>query len=102
MTEEEDQERGVGPKRSASITNIMPWEEQGDVEKHNGLSKAEKKQIKRDLLEFAKRSQGLTKENLMRKNLIETKEAQEAKICEDSQASRYLNDHRKNVKKAAQ
>jgi len=41
----------------------------------------------------------LTKENLIRKNLIMTEEAQEAQICEGSQASSILEDHRKNKKK---
>ena len=48
------------------------------------LTKAEKKQIKRDLLESAKSLQGLNKESKLRKNLIETEEDLEAKICEGS------------------
>lgn len=63
------------------------------------LSKGEKKQIKRDLLEFSKKSQGLTKENLLRKNLIKTEEAKEAKICEGSAASSILKNHRIKEKK---
>ena len=51
------------------------------------------------MLEFAKKKHGLTKENLLRKNLIMTEEAQEAQICEGSQASSILEDHRKNKKK---
>ena len=35
----------------------------------------------------------------MRKNLIKTEEALEAKINEGSEASSILNDHRKNAKK---
>ena len=35
----------------------------------------------------------------MRKNLIETEEGWEAKICEGSQASSILNDHRKIMNK---
>jgi len=46
-------------------------------------------------MEFAKKSQGLNKESQLRKNLIETEEDIEAKICEGSQARTILNDHRK-------
>ena len=41
----------------------------------------------------------MTKESEMRKNLIKTEEALEAKINEGSEASSILNDHRKNAKK---
>ena len=41
----------------------------------------------------------MNKESLMRKNLIETEEGWEAKICEGSQASSILNDHRKIMSK---
>lgn len=63
------------------------------------LSKQEKKRIKKELREFAKGKQGLTKENELRQNLIKTEEALEAKINEGSQASSLLDAHRKNVKK---
>ena len=63
------------------------------------LSKAEKKRIKKELLEFSKKKQGMTKESELRKNLIKTEEALEAKINEGSEASSILKDHRKNVNK---
>jgi len=76
-------ESGTAPNYNSSATGYYK------------LSKAEKKQIKRDLMEFAKKSQGLNKESQLRKNLIETEEDIEAKICEGSQARTILNDHRK-------
>ena len=63
------------------------------------LSKAEKKRIKKELLEFAKKKQGMTKESELRKNLIKTEEALEAKINEGSEASSILNDHREKALK---
>lgn len=93
-------------KRSSSITNILPQVDETTEDfgapsrtTYYKLSKAEKKRIKKDLLEFSKKKQGLTKENELRKNLIKTEEALEAKINEGSQASSILNDHRKNMKK---
>ena len=41
----------------------------------------------------------MTKESELRKNLIKTEEALEAKINEGSEASSILKDHRKNVNK---
>jgi len=95
-------------KRCFSITNTLPTLGNVNIINEFGapsstayykLSKAEKKQIKRDLLEFAKKSQKNNKESQLRKNLIENEEDLEAKICEGSEASKFLQDHRKKKEK---
>ena len=63
------------------------------------LTKQEKKQIKRDLKEFAKSIKGGTKGNIHRKNLIEIEEAKEDRICKGSQASEFIKEHKKNKTK---
>lgn len=83
-------------KESVCATEGTP-EKTPETTPYYHLSKKEKKQIKRDLMEFAKKLQGQNKESLQRQNMIQTEEAQEAKICEGSQASSILNDHRNKV-----
>ena len=105
-----DEEDESLKKRASSFVNIMPVvktssdemapSEQAETTPYYKLSKKEKKQIKKDLLEFSKKLQGQNKESLQRLNLlIQTEEAQEAWICEGSEASSILDNHRRNKKK---
>lgn len=105
--DEEYYEYETGAKRrTVSIVNVLPVlngavdpDQPASQAAYEKLSKAEKKQIKRDLLEFSKKTTQRKNKDEQRKNLIETEEDLEAKICEGSEASSILKDHRKKNQK---
>ena len=95
-TDKNKRESLITPKKSEKEVTLQV----ATSSANSKLTKAEKKQIKRDLLEFAKQLQGgPNKESQLRQNLILIEEGLEAKICEGSTASSILNDHKKNVTK---
>lgn len=112
--QEEDEEDKV-QKRSHSIQVELPVlncnkspEEFGPVQlaqdqkdqAYYRLTKAEKKQIKKDLLKFTEKSKEQSKEGQQKiEVLIKSEEAWEASLCKDSQASNILNDHKNKAKK---
>ena len=86
-------------QRSQSIDAILPHIDQESQDQSHTLTKQEKKQIKRDLMEFAKVIKGGTKADKNRKALIEIEEAKEDKICKGSQASEFIKEHKKSKTK---
>ena len=97
FADEEEDDKQV--QKSQSIDILLPEIDLDNQSQAEMLTKQEKKQIKRDLKEFAKSIKGGTKGNVHRKNLIEIEEAKEDRICKGSQASEFIKEHKKNKTK---